>query len=166
MADAYLGEIRMFAGSYAPEGWAMCDGQILKISEYETLYTLLGTRYGGNGQTTFGLPDLRGRIPVHMGQFYTLGMKGGQESVTLTLGQIPNHTHAVYANSSAGANTPENNIWTVEPQSAYLPPGSHLVSMNNTAVSSAGGSQSHDNMMPSLVINFIIALYGIYPPRP
>ncbi|MED4584487.1 tail fiber protein [Brevibacillus choshinensis] len=170
MAEPYLGEIRMFAGAYAPNGWALCNGQLLNISQNDALFSLIGTTYGGDGQTTFALPDLQGRVPQHMGTLnggspYVLGQKAGVESVTLTVNQMPQHTHSVIAESTAGADTPEGNTWAVQPQSAYTTSLNHLVSMSPTAVSGAGGSQPHDNMMPSLTISFIIALQGIYPSR-
>ncbi|GEC88325.1 phage tail protein [Brevibacillus brevis] len=168
MAEPFLGEIRMFGGDYAPQGWALCNGQILSISEYDTLFSLIGTTYGGDGQTTFALPDLRGRIPLHQGKnpstgtTYVMGEKNGVESVTLTVSQLPAHTHTVHASSQPGTqNSPANAVWAKNAQqySANAPDGV----MNASSLSAVGGNQPHSNLMPYTVINFIIALYGIYP---
>ncbi|MFF0825630.1 phage tail protein [Brevibacillus sp. NPDC003359] len=168
MAEPFIGEIRMFGGDYAPQGWALCDGQLLSISENDTLYSLIGTTYGGNGQTTFGLPDLRGRIPLNQGTnprtgtTYVMGGKNGVESVTLTVRELPAHTHTVHASSQPGTqNSPANAVWAKNAQqySTNAPDGL----MNASSLSSVGGNQPHNNLMPFTVINFIIALYGIYP---
>lgn len=164
MAQPYVGEIRLFAGNFAPSGWMMCEGQILPISEYETLFTLIGTSYGGDGQDTFALPDLRGRIPLHQGSGFTLAQTGGVESVTLTTAQIPAHSHALLA-SSQTANTanPEGNLLgatvSATPYFATTP----TTALASTAVSTVGGSQPHSNFQPYLCVNFIISLFGIYP---
>lgn len=170
MSDQYVGEIRMFPGTYAPQGWALCNGQLLSISENEALFTLIGTTYGGDGQTTFALPNLQGRAPVHMGTNpatgtnYLLGQSAGTENVTLLTTQMPAHTHAVLAAQAAGdiAN-PSNNVWASNNVSAYAADPTGAVAMNPAAISPAGGGQPHDNMMPFTVINYIIALNGIYP---
>ncbi|KIL35594.1 tail collar protein [Cohnella kolymensis] len=171
MSECYVGEIRMFGGTFAPLGWAFCDGSLLQISQYETLYTLLGTTFGGDGISTFGLPDLRGRIPLHTGvnpntgTQYSLGQAGGTETVTLSLQQLAAHTHIVNANSTTGeSTTPQNHVWGYSdggrPYVASPPNGT----MNPSSVSPFfGGNQPHDNMMPFLTISFIIALEGIYP---
>jgi microcystin-dependent protein len=168
MAEPFLGEIRMFGGDFAPQGWALCNGQILSISEYDTLFSLIGTTYGGDGQTTFALPDLQGRIPLNQGKnpstgtTYVMGEKNGVESVTLTVSQLPAHTHKVHASSQPGTqNSPANAVWAKNAQqySANAPDGL----MNASSLSSVGGNQPHSNLMPFTVINFIIALYGIYP---
>ncbi|MGG4142652.1 tail fiber protein [Paenibacillus algorifonticola] len=170
MSEAFIGEIRMFAGNYAPQGWAKCEGQILSISENETLYMLLGTTYGGDGMSTFGLPDLRGRLPIHKANNYPLGMKAGSESVTLLTNQLPFHTHVPIATQTAGsASSPQNNTWAkaavystgLDSSNNPLP----QAPMNNNNLSSFGGSQPHNNMMPSLTVSFIIALVGIFPPQ-
>lgn len=168
MSEAYLGEIRMFGGNYAPMGWALCNGQLLAISENEALYTLLGTTYGGDGQSTFALPDLRGRVAVHRNQSYPLGMKAGTETVTLTSNQLAQHTHIVNASSSnATINEPVNAVWGNSSLQNYTDvQGKTLINMNQQIVSSTGGSQPHDNMMPTTTISFIISLYGMYPPQP
>lgn len=165
MAQPYVGEIRMFAGNFAPAGWMFCEGQLLPISEYETLFNLIGTTYGGDGQSTFALPDLRGRIPMHFGNGFTLAETGGVETVTLTVSQIPAHSHALLATSSfATANSPAGNVlgqnnfniklFNATPPNVQLAPG---------AVSSVGGSQPHDNFQPYLCVDFIISLFGIFP---
>ncbi|WP_027864115.1 phage tail protein [Massilia alkalitolerans] len=170
MADCYVGEIRMFAGTYAPEGWEMCNGQLLPISGYEALYTLIGTTYGGDGQTTFGLPDLRGRVPVSTGVSkqginYNLGQAGGTETVTLTTAEMGVHTHAVNANSAPGTDAnAENRFWAGPTVTAYEKPGTAaLVAMKPNAISVAGGNQPHENMMPFMALTFIIATNGIFP---
>ena len=170
MADCYVGEIRMFAGTYAPDGWQMCDGQLLPISEYQVLFTLIGTTYGGDGQTTFGLPDLRGRVPVSMGVSktginYPLGQAGGTETVTLTMAQMGGHTHRVLAQSAAGSDpNAGGKFWGGPSMTAYETPGTAtLVAMSPSAISVAGGSQPHENMMPFTALTFMIATNGIYP---
>lgn len=169
MGQPYVGEIRMFGGNFAPAGWAFCNGQLLPISENEVLFTLIGTTYGGDGQNTFALPDLRGRLPIHQGtgpglSSYVLGQSGGSEEITLTNGQIPTHTHALLGSSGAPTSSnPQGNV-TAQPTTFDFyssdPPTS---TMNTSIVSSTGGSQPHDNMMPFLCVSFIISLYGIYP---
>jgi len=163
MSQPYVGEIRMFAGNFAPAGWAFCDGSILPISENVTLFQLIGTAYGGDGQSTFALPDLRSRVPMHQGNGFTLAQTGGEETVTLTVGQIPAHTHVPQANSGTGTQTsPAGNVWA---NSANFPYSSNApaAAMDPAAVGSAGGSQPHDNMIPFLVVNFIISLFGVFP---
>lgn len=172
MSEAYIGEIRMFAGNYAPVGWEKCEGQMMKISDNQTLFMLLGSTYGGDGQTTFGLPDLRGRLPIHkgsnQGSTYSLGMIGGTESVTLQASQLPAHTHPAIAAQAAGSDaSPQNNTWAkAAVYSTGLDGNKNPLSrnpMNNNSVSYLGGSQPHSNMMPSLTLSFIIALQGIFP---
>lgn len=162
MSDQYVGEIRMFAGNYAPQGWALCNGQVINISENEALYSLIGTTYGGNGVNTFGLPDLRGRVPVHISNSLSLGAIGGTETATVTSQQMPVHTHVPNATGNAGSlQSPTNAVWASVAN--YSDDSSHLVPMNAGAITSAGGGQPHNNMMPSLAVSFIIALEGIYP---
>jgi microcystin-dependent protein len=165
MAQPYVGEIRMFAGSFAPVGWALCDGQLLPISENETLFNLIGTTYGGDGQSTFGLPDLRGRIPVHQGSGLILGEAAGTESVTLTTAQIPAHSHAMLASSDI-ANTPNpgGNLLGRSGQVLMFFNGTPTVAMSPQIMGPTGGSQPHTNLQPYLCVNFIISLFGIYPP--
>ncbi|MBD0381960.1 phage tail protein [Paenibacillus sedimenti] len=169
MSNPYVGEIRMFAGNFAPQGWAFCHGQLLAIAENDALFSLIGTTYGGNGQTTFALPDLRGRVPVHMGRSphsgntYTLGQEGGVETVTLILQQMPAHSHPVRAHSENGmGGNPKDGVWassSLQPYSTDTPDGA----MNAQAITSTGGNQPHDNMMPYVCVSYIISLYGILP---
>lgn len=168
MAQPYVGEIRMFAGNFAPSGWMMCEGQLLSIAEYETLFFLIGSTYGGNAETTFALPDLRGRVPVHMGDYfgtnYQLAEITGSEEVTLTINQIPSHTHSLITSGAiANASSPAKNILAVSTQISSLTESSADLNMSNSAINANGGSQPHDNMQPYLCINFIISLYGIFP---
>lgn len=161
--EPYLGEIRIFAGNFAPVGWAFCNGALLSVSEYDALFTLLGTTYGGDGVLTFGLPDLRGRIPVHAGNGYNLGQMAGLETVTLTAQQIPAHTHAALGNTQNGTETgPANNYWAGSTLKQYSAAAA-TIPMSAATTTFAGGSQPHDNMMPYLAINFIIATVGIFP---
>lgn len=164
MAQPYVGEIRMFAGNFAPAGWMFCEGQHLSISENETLFQLIGTTYGGNGQDTFALPDLRGRLPLHMGNGFVLAETGGVEEVTLTVSQIPAHSHSLLASTSAGTNT--SPVINVLAESVVINPyieDQANSNMNPDAVSAVGGSQPHTNFQPYLCINFIISLFGIFP---
>jgi len=164
MAQPYVGEIRMFAGNFAPAGWMFCEGQLLPISENETLFNLIGTTYGGDGQSTFALPDLRGRIPIHFGNSFVLAETGGVEEVTLTVQQLPAHSHPLLAAAttgdqvSPGGNLPANSF-NVTPYINDVPSGS----MNAGAISSVGGSQPHNNFQPYLCVDFIISLFGIFP---
>ncbi|HMM34438.1 MAG TPA: tail fiber protein [Thermoanaerobaculia bacterium] len=164
MAQPYVGEIRMFAGNFAPAGWMFCEGQLLPISEYETLFNLIGTTYGGDGQSTFALPDLRGRVPLHFGNGFVLAETGGVETVTLTVSQIPAHTHAVLASTATGDQvSPAGNVpatsFNVTPYINDAANGNFSAS----AVTSTGGSQPHDNFQPYLCVDFIISLFGIFP---
>ncbi|MCA9733419.1 MAG: phage tail protein [Deferribacteres bacterium] len=171
MSEPYVGEIRMFAGSFAPLGWAFCEGQLLAVSQNDVLFSLLGTIYGGDGRTTFGLPDFRGRIPVHAGQGpglspNPLGAKGGQEHVTLVKEQLPTHSHTLNASTATGnESAAAGNTVSESPQIALYLEDAPGVGLNPAALTPNGASQSHTNMMPSLCLNFIIALYGIYPQR-
>ncbi len=164
MAQPYVGEIRMFAGNFAPVGWMFCEGQLLPISENETLFQLIGTTYGGDGENTFALPDLRGRIPIHQGNGFILAETGGVETVTLTTSQIPAHTHPFIASSNSGStNIPDNNIYAATTGFDLYISDPDGPTFNTSAVTSAGGSQPHYNMMPYLCVNFIISLFGIFP---
>lgn len=172
MEEFYVGEIRMFGGDYAPAGWALCNGQELPIAEYEVLFALIGTTYGGDGQSTFALPDLRGRIPVHRGTNpvtgtkYDLSTKAGAETVTLSLPQLPAHTHSVHASKLQGdSNTPLNQVWSQSAKVFSTAAEGSSALMDANSLSIAGGNQPHDNMMPSLAITFIIAVTGLYPPK-
>lgn len=166
MAQPYVGEIRMFAGNFPPNGWAFCDGQLLPISENETLFNLIGTTYGGDGQETFALPDLRGRLPIHQGSAYTLAESGGVEQVTLNTQQIPTHTHPFLVSKNQATDTAAAQLIPASPPLAtVLPYGTDapLGLLNSASVTVVGGSQPHDNMHPFLGLNFILSLYGIYP---
>lgn len=175
MSEPFVGEIRMFAGNFAPKAWAYCDGQLLAISQNDALFSLFGTLYGGDGRTTFGIPDLRGRIPIHQGTGpgltpRPLGAKFGEENVTLTTNQMPSHTHTAQASNNAADSTTlsgkvlakgvdTNDNFYVD--SAGITPAALI----NGVVSNTGGSRPHTNMMPSLAVHFIVALFGIYPSR-
>ena len=164
MSDPFVGEIRMFGGNFAPAGWMFCEGQLLPISENETLFNLIGTTYGGDGQETFALPDLRGRIPIHVGSGFIQGEAGGVEEVTLTTQQIPNHTHALLGATGNGtqANPSANFLASstlVKPYGTETPD----TTMAATSIGPAGGSQPHTNFQPYLCVNFIISLFGIFP---
>lgn len=172
MAQPYVGEIRMFAGNFPPVGWMFCDGQLLPISENETLFQLIGTTYGGDGESTFALPNLQSRIPIHMGTtsgsgvVYQLAETGGVESVTLTVNQIPAHNHPMLASTDAGGQTNPNGLvlGALSPVSIYVPNATPPnLPMNAASVTSQGGNQPHDNMQPFCCINFIISLFGIFP---
>lgn len=163
MAQPYVGEIRMFGGNFAPAGWSFCSGQLLAIAENETLFNLIGTTYGGDGQTTFGLPDLRGRLPMHMGPGFPLAQTGGAETVTLTVNEIPTHLHPALAQSGAGSQpSPAGGVWAASSLNQYsqnLP----NTPMSLNAIGATGGTQPHSNFQPYLCVNFIISLFGIFP---
>jgi microcystin-dependent protein len=164
MSEPYLGEIRMFAGNFAPQGWALCNGQLISISENDALFTLLGTTFGGDGQTTFALPDLQGRIPIHPNATYTLGAKGGAETISLIVNELPLHTHVPYASTQTGIQpSPSDAIWATNVANTYTEGNGTPVMMNQQTISLEGGNQPHENIMPSLTITFIIALQGIFP---
>ncbi|VAX26459.1 Microcystin dependent protein [hydrothermal vent metagenome] len=171
MSEPFVGEMRMFAGNFAPRSWAFCDGQLLAVSQNDALFSLLGTIYGGDGRTTFGLPDLRGRLPMHAGagpglSSRRLGAKSGSEKVTVTVNDLASHGHALQGSTANGSDTnPSGNVLA---GSTVIEPyynGSPTTEMAGASVSTAGGSQSHTNLMPFLCIHFIIALFGIYPSR-
>jgi microcystin-dependent protein len=180
MGQPYVGEIRMFGGSFAPVGWALCNGALMPIAQFDTLYALLGTTYGGDGQTTFGLPDLQGRVPVHQGTqqgtgtTYVMGERAGVESVTLTTNQMPVHNHAIFSASGSGGAVavPANNTVlsdenlnpTPNPVPfAYLTNGGTATTLATQSLTQVGGSQPHDNMQPFLTITYIISLFGLFP---
>lgn len=170
MSEPFVGEIRMFAGNFAPRGWALCDGQLLPVSQNDALFSLLGTIYGGDGRTTFAVPDMRGRLPVHYGSGPGLtprpiGQRTGSETVTLTLNQIPSHTHTLQASTTeATAVAPAGQVLGTTTDGFYEA-GSNPVNMSAQSIGSAGGQQDHTNLMASLCVNFIISLFGIYPSR-
>ena len=164
MAQPYVGEIRMFAGNFAPAGWMFCEGQLLPISENETLFNLIGTTYGGDGESTFALPDLRGRLPLHQGNGFILAETGGAEEITLTVQQIPAHTHPMLASADpATVPNPQNNVAaataTATPYFNIAP----ATPLSPQSIGAVGGSQPHTNFQPYLCINFIISLFGIFP---
>jgi microcystin-dependent protein len=159
----------MFAGNFAPIGWALCQGQILSIAENDVLFQLIGTTYGGDGQQTFALPDLQGRVPIHMGTLpggstYIIGQNGGAEIVTLTPQQIPAHTHqALCASGPGNSPSPAGAFWASDGAARYASGNAPLAALNSNTVTTAGGNQPHDNVVPFLAINFIISLFGIFP---
>ena len=163
MSQPFVGEIRVFGGTFAPQGWAFCDGQLLAITQNETLFVLLGTTYGGDGQTTFALPDLRGRIPMHVGGGLVIGQSGGAEQVTLTSAQLPAHSHPLQATAADGTSAdPTNNVWA-ESDARTFSTAAPDASMSASTLASAGGGQPHNNLMPFLGLSFIISLFGIFP---
>jgi microcystin-dependent protein len=181
MASPFIGEIKMFAGNFAPRSYVYCNGSLLSIDQNTALFALIGTTYGGNGQTTFAVPDLRGRVPIHQGtgsglSTRTLGEASGAETVTLTAAQIPVHNHALAATTNQGtAPSPSAQVVLARPVDSlsrpvlYTVPGAQTINqqaMASTAINAAGGSQPHSNMMPTQAINFIIAVEGIFPSRP
>jgi microcystin-dependent protein len=164
MSTPFLGEIKIVSFNYAPKGWALCNGQLLPINQNAALFSLLGTFYGGNGTTTFALPNLQARMPVHVGNGYTQGQLGGEVNHTLIVTEIPAHTHAVQGvTSNASSASATGNSWAVTTQNAYA--ASPNTTLAPAAAASAGGSQPHNNMPPYLVLNFVIALQGIFPSR-
>lgn len=173
VAEPFLGEIRMFAGNFAPRGWALCDGQLLPISQYSSLFSILGTTYGGDGRTTFALPDLRGRVPVHAGDSTGPGLtrrywgnKGGTETETLTVNQIPSHSHTLFA-SSEGADqvSPEDGTLAAKVRTKNYNAEEPDVNMRAESIENTGGGQAHNNMPPFACVNFIISLQGTFPSR-
>ncbi len=164
MAEPFLSEIRIMSFNFAPEGWALCNGQLLPINQNQALFSLLGTTFGGNGETNFALPDLRARTPIHVGSGHTLGERGGEQAHTLSIAEIPTHNHVASAsNATTGATpVPTSNYLAVSPGKLYAAPA-HLVSLNPASVTNTGGSQAHLNMQPFLALSFCIALQGIFP---
>ena len=165
MGQPYVGEIRMFGGNFAPAGWMFCDGQLLPISEYETLFNLIGTTYGGDGQSTFALPDLRGRLPIHQGNGFILAETGGAEEITLTVQQIPTHSHPMLGTATAGGANPQGAVLgtsvAIDIYREATPDPANAMAVNT--VGSTGGSQPHTNFQPYLCVNFIISLFGVFP---
>jgi microcystin-dependent protein len=164
VTSPYVGEIRMFGGNFAPAGWMFCNGQVLPISEYDVLFTLIGTTYGGDGQSTFALPDLRGRLPVHQAAGFAMGQTGGAENVTLTTAQMPTHSHPFLGSTDPGAQTtPAGNVVAkIVAGSAYIQ-GTPSTPLAPDSIGNDGGNQSHYNMQPYLCVSFIISLFGIFP---
>ena len=173
MSNPFIGEIRMFGGTFAPVGWAFCNGQILPISQYDALFALIGTTYGGDGQQTFALPNLQGRVPISDGQGsglsnYIIGQTGGVDQVTLPTSNLPAHSHTVQGDAATGtANGPAGNVWANSTGAKqFVAPAGSNTTMNSGAIGSAPGSgQPHDNMQPFLAVSFIISLFGIFPSR-
>jgi microcystin-dependent protein len=170
MGQPYVGEIRMFAGSFAPSGWMFCAGQVIPISEYDTLFNLIGTTYGGDGEETFCLPNLCGRVPIHMGlgpglpSNRQIGESAGVETTTLTVSQTPAHSHTPIANATGSSTSPSGCVSTGNADMAqFAPATANVVAMATGSLQTSGGSQPHENMMPYLAVNYIISLYGIYP---
>ena len=171
MGQPYIGEIRLFAGNFPPNGWAFCEGQLIPISENDTLFNLIGTTYGGDGQETFALPDLQSRVPIHQGTgasgtTYQLGETGGVEQVTLSVQQIPSHSHPMVVTADNGSAASPNNAVPGAGTSVTIfrpTPPPPAIAMDAGSVQAAGGSQPHDNMMPFICINYIISLFGIFP---
>lgn len=169
MSNPYVGEIRLFAGNFAPAGWALCQGQLLSIAENDVLFALIGTTYGGDGQATFGLPDLRGRVPVHQGtgpglSTRVIGQLGGSETVTLTAGQLPAHSHTLSATTAAASSAagPSGSLLATSSVALYGT-GAAASPMAGAAITASGGNQPHENMAPFLGLNYIISLFGIFP---
>jgi microcystin-dependent protein len=168
MGQPYVGEIRMFAGNFAPNGWAFCNGSLMPIAENETLFNLIGTTYGGDGQQTFGLPDMRGRLPMHQGSgpglsSRQMGELGGAETVTLSSAQMPSHSHALRAASSLASLGAPGGAVLAKTAANSFDSSAPTVAMAANAISPAGGSQPHSNMAPYCAVNYIISLFGIYP---
>lgn len=162
MAEPFLSEIRLMSFGFPPKGWALCNGQLLPINQNQALFSLLGTTYGGNGQTTFGLPDLQGRTPIHVGNSHTLGEKGGEQAHTLSISEIPTHVHAVNATNTNGATKFLANAYLGALNNGYGA-ATNLTSLEPSTVAAVGGSQAHLNMQPFLVLSFCVALQGIFP---
>ena len=168
MSTPYIGEIRIFAGNFAINGWAFCNGSLQSIAENAALFQLIGTTYGGDGQQTFGLPDLQGRFPIHQGQGaglpnYVIGQKAGAETVTLNTNQIPSHSHVPASSGTGGSDNPSGNFWGTSTGHLLYSTNTPNLTMNNAAIGITGGSQPHDNMQPFLCINYIISLFGVFP---
>ena len=163
MAEPFLAEIRIMSFGFAPKGWALCNGQLLPINQNQALFSLLGTTFGGDGRVNFALPDLRGQTPIHVGSGHTLGERGGEFAHTLSIAEIPTHTHTLRASSTAGNQlTPDGNVLARPTNNFYGPPA-NLTSMSPQTTTNAGGSQAHLNMQPFLVLTFCIALQGVFP---
>jgi microcystin-dependent protein len=164
MAEPFLSEIRIMSFVFAPKGWALCDGQLLPINQNQALFSLLGTTFGGDGRVNFGLPDLRGRTPVHVGSGHTLGERGGEQAHTLSIAELPTHTHVAKASSSPGDTAVPTGAVLGSPLNlSYRPPDNNLTALSSGSIANVGGSQAHLNMQPFLTLSFCIALQGIFP---
>lgn len=164
MAEPFLSEIRIMSFEFAPRGWALCNGQLLPINQNQALFSLLGTTYGGNGQTNFALPDLRARTPIHVGSGHTLGERGGEQAHTLSIAELPTHTHVVQAQPNPGNQLATAGALLAQTSNVYRA-ADNLTSLNPATVGNVGGSQTHLNMQPFLTLSFCIALQGIFPSR-
>jgi len=162
MAEPFLSEIRIMSFSFAPKGWALCNGQLLPINQNQALFSLLGTTYGGDGRVNFALPDLRARVPIHMGAGHTLGERGGEQAVTLSISQLPTHTHVLNGSSANGTLNSPVGAFLASFNNGYSSPTA-LTTINPASVTNVGGSQAHLNMQPFLTLNLCIALQGIFP---
>ena len=162
MAEPFLSEVRIMSFEFAPKGWALCNGQLLPINQNQALFSLLGTTFGGDGRVNFALPDLRGRTPIHVGSGHTLGERGGEQAHTLSIAEIPTHTHVAQAQSATGTQLPATNAFLSQASNVYRTPD-NLTSLNAATIANAGGSQAHLNMQPFLTLSFCIALQGIFP---
>ena len=165
MAEPFLSEIRIMSFDFAPKGWALCNGQLLPINQNQGLFSLLGTTFGGDGRVNFALPDLRSRVPIHVGSGHTLGEKGGEAGHTLSIAELPEHTHVMNATTASGSNTPSATVMLAQSTAAalYGPANANLTAMAPGAITNTGGSQAHLNLMPFLTLSFCIALQGIFP---
>lgn len=163
MAEPFLSEIRLMSFEFAPRGWALCNGQLLPINQNQALFSLLGTTFGGDGRVNFALPDLRGRTPLHVGSGHTLGERGGEQAHTLSIAEVPTHTHTLSASSNAGTATVPGGNLLAKPELPAYSAANNLVAMNAGSVTNVGGSQAHLNMQPFLTLSFCIALQGIFP---
>jgi microcystin-dependent protein len=162
MAEPFLSEIRIMSFVFAPKGWALCNGQLLPINQNQALFSLLGTTFGGDGRVNFALPDLRGRVPIHVGAAHTLGERGGESAHTLSIAELPTHTHVAQGSTTPGGQTAASNVLSTTGANTYGP-ATNLVAMGAGMVTNTGGSQAHLNMQPFLTLNFSIALQGIFP---
>jgi len=164
MSDPFIGEIKVISFNFAPNGWAFCNGQLLPISQNQALFSILGTTYGGDGRTTFGLPNFQGRMPIHQGQGFNLGQQGGEAAHTLTVNETPAHNHPAMSAATANTASPNGTVWAPADGAVEFA-ASPNTTMNAGAIANTGGSQPHQNEAPYLVLNFIIALVGIFPSR-
>ena len=165
MSQPFMGEIKIISWNFPPKGWAFCNGQLLPINQNQALFSILGTTYGGDGRVNFALPDFRGRVPIYQGQGFTEGQKGGEEFHTLIMGEMPAHNHFLQANSSAANKAVPTNNFLANVSTKVYGPVSNLTTLHPSSVTNVGGSQPHENRQPFLVLNFIIALQGIFPSR-
>jgi microcystin-dependent protein len=162
MAEPFLSEIRIMSFSFAPQGWALCNGQLLPINQNQALFSLLGTTYGGDGRVNFALPDLRAHVPIHVGSGHTLGERGGEQAHTMSIAELPTHTHVTQASSNAGDAVNPTNAFLASASNVYRT-ADNLTPLNAASVTNVGGSQAHENQQPFLTLNFCIALQGIFP---